>query len=182
VNVAPAQLHPNSWAFVRAFVILYYNLVLTPSVDTFLFCFEVKDPGKKLWVSFNGVAGRVLLTLFQQSYKGFKKNFFKIRSNRRDPALLDGFPLYWTKKPILQKPQSLEDLAPQERGVCKLLSGFSAFSTLELLKSEFSPKNLKAYIGTSLFHASFFTSFLFAYLPRLLFPTLTCCLACKYGP
>jgi len=50
-----------------------------------------------------GVAGRVLLTLFQQSYKGFKKNF-KIRSNWRDSALLNGFPLYWTEKPNLQRP------------------------------------------------------------------------------
>jgi len=25
--------------------------------------------------------------------KGFKKHFFKVRSNRRDPTLLDGFPL-----------------------------------------------------------------------------------------
>jgi len=98
------RTHPNNWAFVRGFAILCYNLSLTPSVDTFLFFFEVKDPGKKLWVSFNGVAGRVLLTLFQQSYKGFKKNFFKINSNQRDPALLDGFPLYWTEKPILQRP------------------------------------------------------------------------------
>jgi len=51
---------------VRAFAILCYSLGLTPSVDTFLYFFEVKDLGKKLWVSFNGVAGRVLLTLFQQ--------------------------------------------------------------------------------------------------------------------
>jgi len=94
VNVTPAQLHPNKWAFVRAFAILYHSLGHTPSVDVFLFFFEEKSPRKKLWVSFNGVAGRVLLTLFQQSYKGFKKNFFKVRSNRRDPALLDGFPLY----------------------------------------------------------------------------------------
>ena len=114
VNVAPAQLHPNSWAFVKAFAILCCSLSLTPSVDVFLYFFEVKDPGKKLWVSFNGVAGRVLLTLFQQSYKGFKKNIFKVRSNRRDPSLLDGFLLYWTEKPNLQRAQSLEDLSPQE--------------------------------------------------------------------
>ena len=84
VNVTPAQLHPNSWAFARAFAILWYSLDLTTSVDTFLYFFEVKDPGKKLWVSFNSAARRVLLTLFQQSYKGFKKNFFKARSNQRD--------------------------------------------------------------------------------------------------
>ena len=75
VNVAPAQLHPKSWAFVRAFAILCHCLGHT-SVDVFLFFFEAKSPSKKLWVSFNDVAGRVLLTLFQQSYKGFKKHFF----------------------------------------------------------------------------------------------------------
>ena len=85
VNIAPAQLHPNSWAFVRAFAIRCCSLDLTSLVDVFIYFFEVKDPGKKLWVNFNGVAGRVLLTLFQQSYKGFKKNFFKVRSNWRDP-------------------------------------------------------------------------------------------------
>jgi len=71
------------------------------SVDTFLYFFDAKNLGKKLWVSFKFVAGRVLLTLFEQSYNGFKKNFLKVQSNRRDPALLDGFPLYWMKKPNL---------------------------------------------------------------------------------
>jgi len=71
INVAPTQLHPNSWAFVRAFAILCNHLEFTRSVDVFLFFFEANSPGKKLWVSFNGVVGRVLLTLFQQSYKEF---------------------------------------------------------------------------------------------------------------
>jgi len=39
---------------VRAFAILCCSLDLTPSVDVFLYFFEVKDLGKKLWVSFNG--------------------------------------------------------------------------------------------------------------------------------
>ena len=65
VNVAPAKLHPNSCAFVLAFTILCNHLDHPPSVDVFLYFFEVKNPGKKLWLSFNGVAGRVLLTLFQ---------------------------------------------------------------------------------------------------------------------
>jgi len=117
-------------------------------VDTFLYFFEAKNLGKKLWVSFNSVVGRVLLTLFQQSYKGFKKNFFKVQSNWWDPALLDGFPLYWTEKPNLQKARNLKDLSPQERGVCELLSGLhTPFNTLELLKREFSPKILKTYIS-----------------------------------
>ena len=124
-----------------------------------------KDPGKKLWVSFNGVAGRVLLTLFQQSYKGFKKNFFKVCSNRKDPSLLDGFSLYWMEKPNLQRVRSLDDLSPQERGVCELLSRLSVLlNTLELLKREFSPEDLETYIGTPLFSC------------LLLYPILACIL------
>ena len=66
----------------------------TPSMDVFLYFFEAKNPGKRLWLSFNVVAGRVLLTLFQQSYKGFRKKFFNVCCSVHDPTLLDGFPLY----------------------------------------------------------------------------------------
>ena len=120
LNLAPAQLHPNSWAFVRAFAILCCSLGVMPSVDVFLYFFEAKDPGKKLWVSLNGVVGRVLLTFFQQSYKGFKKNFFKVRCNQRDASLLDGFPLYWTERPNLRRVRRPEDLSTLKRGVCEL--------------------------------------------------------------
>jgi len=56
-----------------------------------------EEPRQKLWVNFNDVAGRVLLTLFQQSYKDFNKHFFKVRCNKKDPSLLDEFPLYWVE-------------------------------------------------------------------------------------
>ena len=59
VNVAPAQLHPNGWAFVKAFQILCGYLGIPPSVDVFLHFFEVKKQGKSLWVSFSGVASRI---------------------------------------------------------------------------------------------------------------------------
>ena len=44
LNIAPAQLHPNSWAFIRAFQILCAHLLLPASVDVFLFLFEAKKP------------------------------------------------------------------------------------------------------------------------------------------
>jgi len=140
INVAPAQLHPNSWAFVRAFSILCHHFGHLPSVDVFLYFFRAKNPGQKLWVSFNGVVGRVLLTLFQQSYKSFKGKFFKIHYNKNDPTLLDGFPLYWTQKSRLKKPICLEDLTPREREVCDFLSNHQVvFSSVELIKCEYSP-------------------------------------------
>jgi len=91
--MAPAQLQPNSWAFARAFSVLCNHFGHTPPVDAFLYFFEAKSPGKKLWMSFNGVVGRVLVSLFQQAYKGFKGKFFKIRCSKFDPTLLDGFTL-----------------------------------------------------------------------------------------
>jgi len=78
INVAPAQLHPNSWAFVKAFGILCGYFGQPPSVDIFLHFFEVKKQGKSLWVSLSNITGRIILSLFQQSYKGWKGKFFKV--------------------------------------------------------------------------------------------------------
>ena len=118
INVAPTQLHPNSWAFVRAFAILYNHLGHTPSVDVFLHFFEAKSPGKKLWVSFNRVAGRVLLILFRQSYKGFKGKFFKVCCSTHEPTLLVGFLHYWVEKLKFMKHRGLEELTPPDRELC----------------------------------------------------------------
>jgi len=118
INVVPAQLYPNSWASVRAFGILCNHFGHTSSMDVFLYFFEAKSPGKKLWVSFNEVVRRVLPTLFQQSYKGFKGKFFKVCCNDYDCTLLDGFPLYWVKKLEFKKPRTLEELTPHDRELC----------------------------------------------------------------
>jgi len=151
IKIALAQLHPNSWAFVRAFSILCHHFGHLPSVDVFLYFFEAKNPGRKLWMSLNGVVVRVLMTLFQQSYKGFKGKFFKIQSNANDPSLLDGIPLYWTQKHKFKRPRCLEDLPSREREVCDFLSNLQAvFSTAKLIKNEYSPMGLKAYIGIPL--------------------------------
>jgi len=40
VNVAPAQLHPNSWAFIKAFGILFNYFGCYPPMDVFLHFFE----------------------------------------------------------------------------------------------------------------------------------------------
>ena len=81
------------WAFVRAFQILCSYLGVLPFVDIFLHFFEVKKQGKSLWVSFSGIAGRILFSLFQNSYKGWKGKFFRVCCTKQDPTALDGFPL-----------------------------------------------------------------------------------------
>jgi len=136
----------NSWVFVQGFSILCHHFGHLPSVEVFLYFFEAKHLGRQLWVSFNGVAGRVLLSLFQQSYKSFKGKFFKICCN--DPTLLDGFPLYWTEEPRFQNPRRLEDMPQREQEVCIFLSNLKVvFDTVTLIKHEYCPTRLKAYIG-----------------------------------
>ena len=155
INVATAQLHPNSWAFMRAFTILCNHFGHPPSVDVFPHFFEYKSPGKNLWVSFSGVVGRVLLMLFQQSYKGFKRKFFRVCCTEHAPTLLDEFPLYWVRELKLKKPKTLEELASPDREVCQVLSSLGAlFNTAQLIKHEFSASILKGYIGSSLLPSS----------------------------
>jgi len=67
-------------------------------VDVFLYLFEAKNPGDRLWVSLNGVTERSILSIFQQSYKDWKGKFVRVCCNDRDPTLLDGFSLYWVNK------------------------------------------------------------------------------------
>ena len=88
------------------------------------------------------------MSLFQQSYKGFKGKFLKICCNKRDPTLLDGFPLYWTEKPRFKGARCLEDMPQQERKVCLFFFSLKVgFDTATLISQSFSPVGLKAYIG-----------------------------------
>jgi len=148
INVAPVQLHPNSWAFIRAFSILCNYFGHAPSIDVFLHFFEAKNPGKNLWVSFSRVTGRVILTLFQESYKGFKGKFFRVCFSKHDRTVLDGFPLYWVKKLTLKKAKTLDELSSADRELCQVLASLgTVFSTVELIKHEYSPTELAGYIG-----------------------------------
>ena len=77
INAAPAQLYPNSWAFVKAFDILFRFLGCAPSVDIILHFFEVKRQRNNLWVTFSNVHGRVLLTPFKTPSLGGRVGFSK---------------------------------------------------------------------------------------------------------
>jgi len=103
-------------------------------VDIFLHFFEVKKQGKSLWVNFSGIAGRILLSLFQQSYKGWRGKFFRVCCTDHDPTTLDGFPLYWVKEVKLTKPKTLDELPSADRGVCQVLANMGViFNTTQLI-------------------------------------------------
>jgi len=100
-----------------AFSILCNYFGHAPSVDVFLHFFEAKNPWKNLWVSFSGVTGRVILTLFQQSYKGFKGKFFRV---------------CWVGKLKLKKAKTLDELSSADRGVCQVFANLGViFNTTD---------------------------------------------------
>src|ERR1051325_6025452 len=47
MNVAPSQLRPNSWGFIRAFEIICQALLVAPTIGLFFSFFEIKsaEPG-----------------------------------------------------------------------------------------------------------------------------------------
>jgi len=138
LNVSPAQLHPNSWAFIRAFHILCTHFGVVPSANVFLYFLEMKKSTKKVWSSLSSVGGRGLLTLFQSSYKNVKGSFMKIQASPKKPDLLEGFPLYWTQNPNLVGARQLRDLEPQEREHCLLLEQLKTiFETKQVLSYEY---------------------------------------------
>ena len=134
MSVAPCQLHLNAWAFIRAFEILCNHFGHPPSTNVFLHLFEAKNPGDRSWVSLNGVSGRVILGLYQQSFKDWKGRFYMITSNEHNPTLLEGFPLYWVPKVGFKKPRGLEAMAPYKRELCGLLSSLGTKFGLKCLK------------------------------------------------
>jgi len=157
LDIVAAQLHPNSWAFVRAFQIMCAHLGLPASVDVFLFLFKAKNPGDRLWVSLNGIAGRSILSIFQQSYKDWKGKFVQVRQNNQDPSLLDGFPLYWVNKGnkdskgSFRRPRSPDNMGELDKDLCLFWKSVAAanitFPTSSIITFEFLKSQLEAHIG-----------------------------------
>jgi len=137
-------------------------------VDVFLHFFKAKSHGKNLWVSLSGIAGRIILSLFQQSYKGFRGKFFKVCSSETDPTALDGFPLYWVGEQKLRKAKTLDELTLADSKVCQVLASLRiVFNTVELIKHEYDLVALSRYIGMGV-------------IPSLLISTLYLCLCCFF--
>ena len=93
LNVAPSQLHPNSWAMVRAFEILcpYFNI--RPSVPIFLFFFQMKITGKIGWTSLSSVFKK-LFEFDSIVFRRFKDRFFKVLTTN---VVADSLPLMFNR-------------------------------------------------------------------------------------
>ncbi|QCE11066.1 Transposase putative [Vigna unguiculata] len=78
LNVAPTQLHPNSWAYLQAFRLLCMALYLEPSPRAFLYFFVTRPKSPITWLLLISRPGLNRLDVFTQSFKHLKDGFFKI--------------------------------------------------------------------------------------------------------
>jgi len=105
MNIAPSQLHPNSWAFLKCFEILCGHLGFEPLVSVFMYFYQVKFGKFVGWVSLSAAYDGSLFTLYNSSCKHFKIKFFKLHYHPKDTekSLLfhsdftPRFLLYWQK-------------------------------------------------------------------------------------
>jgi len=128
-------------------------------VDVFLFLFEAKNPGDRLWVSLNRVARKSILSIFQQSYKDRKGKFVRVCYNDQDPTLLDGFPLYWVNKgkkeskDNFRRARGPEEMRELDKDLINFWKGVASsnitLATSSIITYEFHESQLDFHIGLS---------------------------------
>jgi len=131
LNVAPTQLHPNSWGSLQAFRLICKALYLTPTPESFLYFYVTRPRDPLSWVSLVGRAKISLLDGFTQLFKKFKDGFFRVRvlpAGRRvyyDDEGRPIFPFYWTSAPARRDALPKEALDADSRRVVEVLEMLS---------------------------------------------------------
>lgn len=155
LRVAPSQLSPNGWAFVRAFEVLCHYHNVNPTRRLLLYFFQAKNNHSSGvgWVSLSSISERPLLYPYTQSFRYFADRFFKIviPDNFQELALDEEgrhkFPLYWRKKPRSTSKMSDGELSPDERVAVELLQSLPPANCWELISLESRPTVLKQFLG-----------------------------------
>ncbi|RHN66636.1 hypothetical protein MtrunA17_Chr3g0093461 [Medicago truncatula] len=87
LNVAPTQLHPRAWSFVRSFEVSCGGISFSPSAYAF-FSFFLAKISNNSWVYMSNFFGRPLVRPYHASWKGihsFKEKFFRVRPGPKFP-------------------------------------------------------------------------------------------------
>ena len=82
LRLAPSQLHPNAFGFIRAFELVCQYLEIGATTSLFLRCFKIQIQtveGKHGWVSLKN-NGKRLFKMFVDSVRNFKDKYFLVTS------------------------------------------------------------------------------------------------------
>ncbi|MED6197584.1 hypothetical protein PIB30_057854 [Stylosanthes scabra] len=144
-RVAPSQLHPNSWGFMKAFQTVCCYLHLDLSLRVFLYFFHLTQPfssrKKSQWSSLRAREGRWIFTLYEESFHNFKNYYFKLRAVEGVRPFYENekgeyqFRLYWYSGPESPK-YDFNDLDETDQEIVTVLSQCCArapFNTKTLL-------------------------------------------------
>ncbi|QCE11731.1 hypothetical protein DEO72_LG10g2967 [Vigna unguiculata] len=130
LNVAPTQLHPNSWAYLQAFCILCKSLYLEPTPYAFLYFYDTRPQRPTTWLSLISRPNISRMDAFSQSFKHFKDGYFKVvvkEGGKSHFLNVDGstkFPFSWTNNPSRYKDMGVEELSASDREVVGVLLKF----------------------------------------------------------
>ena len=159
-SVAPSQLHPNSWAAVRSFELVCRYLDLPASVPVFLFLFLCTLPTKegkhkKGYMSFRAQPHRRIFGLFEDSFHGFKWEYFKVRPVQGhhpfwlSPEGVRRFPTYWNFQagPSILTKFTYNGLSQEDKDVANVLWHLFGERPLNPRDVMGDPEACRAYIG-----------------------------------
>jgi len=153
LNVAPSQIRPNSWAFIRDFEILCKAFEIEPLLGPFLYFYGTKDVNKGAWVSISAHPGKRLFPLYASNFKkDWKDTFVKVKGTPNcavASVLIDGepkFPLSWTPAPAAEMGFDFDKMTPYEQGVVCFLEKMLLSDIHKLLNKEGDPDDLDAYL------------------------------------
>jgi len=77
LNIAPTQLHPNSWAAFQAFRAICDAFRLMSSPNLFFFYYNSRLTTLVSWLSLTSRLGSIRFAPFTSSYKHFNERYFK---------------------------------------------------------------------------------------------------------
>jgi len=126
LNIAPTQLHPNGWAYLRAFQFVCSALAITPTIPLFFTHYSTRPSNKVGWLSLISQSRNCLFKPYSSSYKHFKDTFVKIAFGEVGREyIFDGevprFPLYWTRSPVCVAPWSRSGLSAEDTSTLAVL-------------------------------------------------------------
>jgi hypothetical protein len=153
LNVAPVQLHPNSWGFTKAYQIICLALGLTPSIGVFFSFYYIKSFTADRLVSLCALPHRTLFALYANNFKHYQDSFYRVRSGRNCQDVMydsDGtplFPFYWSPNPRLIKGSDVDHLSSFEMETVAFLNSFDVLSTKELVGLETKPNGVVEYLS-----------------------------------
>ncbi|RDX69005.1 hypothetical protein CR513_51944, partial [Mucuna pruriens] len=142
LNVAPTQLHPNNWAFIRAFELLCEDLGKAPTLGVFFWFFTPRKTDRVGWTSLSNRAKRKLLRPFLESYKTFKDRFFRVAPSDPNSRLLTDrngrsyFPLQWTRQPAVSIAVDTKKLESWERSFIAELEEMPMYRSADIIKGQ----------------------------------------------